>query len=500
MPGRWDADLVVLGFGAAGAAAALHAAELGASVIILEKQSREGHAPSARMSGGHVMGVSDATAAGRYLDLCAGGMVGADVSQRWAERAQTLVGWLDSHNTDLVLKPAYGAEHPRLEGSESIDVYVQGRTREGLGYDPQAQGLTSRHAAGFVKWGHDQRTGKEFFDAIAAAVFRSPRIDVSWEATACRLIRDDGGVVIGAATADGARAYGRHGVVLATGGYEFDAAMKLNYLKASPIYFYGSPANTGDGIRMAQAVGADLWHMNQMTGRAVAHFDLEDGGEMNFPIIMHPGGYVFLDRSGRRFVDETLHGRHDFYYRLLEFDPILGVHPRIPCYWIFDAKRMRTPLVNVALGASSVGMYEWSPDNSREIESGWIAVAETIEELAERIGVDSDAAAQSVREYNSHHESGRDPFGRAADSIMPLVEPPFGCVLLYPGGANTSGGPRRNARAEIVDPYGAPIPGLYGAGELGQAIGLLYPAGGCNLSEAMCFGQIAVEAALNARG
>jgi predicted oxidoreductase len=70
---------------------------------------------------------------------------------------------------------------------------------------------------------------------------------------------------------------------------------------------------------------------------------------------------------------------------------------------------------------------------------------------------------------------------------------------MYPGGPNTTGGPRRDELARVLDPFGQPIPGLYAAGELGEAIGLLYPSSGCNLSDAICFGQIAAETALNAR-
>ena len=68
------------------------------------------------------------------------------------------------------------------------------------------------------------------------------------------------------------RVRARRGVVLATGGFEFDEWMKLNYLKAYPTHFLGSPANTGDGIRMATAVGAQLWHMNCCSARLVIKF------------------------------------------------------------------------------------------------------------------------------------------------------------------------------------------------------------------------------------
>ena len=93
-------------------------------------------------------------------------------------------------------------------------------------------------------------------------------------------------------------------------------------------------------------------------------------------------------------------------------------------------------------------------------------------------------------------EGGVDAFGRPSETMVALSEPPFYCVPLWPGGSNTTGGPRRNEHAQILDPFDEPIAGLYAAGELGQPSGLLYPADGSNLSEALCFGQIAAEHAL----
>jgi succinate dehydrogenase/fumarate reductase flavoprotein subunit len=148
-------------------------------------------------------------------------------------------------------------------------------------------------------------------------------------------------------------------------------------------------------------------------------------------------------------------------------------------------------------GATSVGLYDWSPDNRREIERGWVIEGDSIEDVALRAGVkDPAAAAREIAAYNAGCAAGHDPFGRPKDSLTPIDQAPFYCVPLYPGGSNTSGGPRRDERARILDVFGEPIPGLFGAGELGQAIGLLYPGGGAALSEAFCFGQIAAEEAM----
>jgi hypothetical protein len=189
--------------------------------------------------------------------------------------------------------------------------------------------------------------------------------------------------------------------------------------------------------------------------------------------------------------------KHSFYYHLLQYDPDAHDYPRIPCFWFFDYTRAATAVVRRGVGLLGSGYYDWSPDNSVEIERGWIKSAGSIEELAGIMGIsDPPAAAAEVDAYNVACRNGTpDAFGRPRDSMVPL-EPPFYGMALWPGGPNTCGGPRRNEHAEIVDPYGRAIPGLYGAGELGEAVGLLYPADGGNLSESVAFGRIAAESAM----
>src|SRR5437763_779428 len=91
-----EVDVVVVGFGGAGAAAALRASELGASVAIVEKQAEDRHTPSTAMSGGLIMGVNDVEKATEYLDRCSGGMIPRVVSRAWAEKAIDMVEWLDA--------------------------------------------------------------------------------------------------------------------------------------------------------------------------------------------------------------------------------------------------------------------------------------------------------------------------------------------------------------------------------------------------------------------
>jgi succinate dehydrogenase/fumarate reductase flavoprotein subunit len=475
---RWDeeADLVVVGYGAAGATAAIAAAESGANVLVLEKQAEGQHTPSSKMGGSQIMVVTDVEKATRYLDRCAGGMVPRAVSHAWAKKALTVLDWI-GHVSDVKYEPGIGAEHPEFEGADAVRAYTG-----------ETGGL---------------------FVGLKAAAGRKRTIRVQYETPAKRLVRDGDGRVVGVQVTgrEGARRVGaKKGVILTCGGYEYDEDAKVNFLKGAPIHFYGNPGNTGDGVRMAQEVGAALWHMNSMIGRAIAHFKLPDGSPLNvlasmsWPLGSTSAGYVITDREGRRFANEHMQAmmRHDFYYLLLEYDPKTNEYTRNPCYWFFDQRRMQQgPPVMTTGGMIASGYYDWSPDSEREIARGWIMRASTIEEVAGLAGVrDPALVAGEVKDYNDACVSGSDRFGRPPASMIPLDTPPYYCMPLYAGGSNTSGGPRRNEHAQVLNVFGEPIPGLYEAGELGEPVGLLYPANGGNISDCACFGQIAVEHAL----
>ncbi|WP_109806166.1 FAD-dependent oxidoreductase [Sphingosinithalassobacter portus] len=486
-------DLAIVGFGAAGAAAALTAARRGAKVLLIEKQPADAHYSSTRMSGGLFMGADDVEEATRYLDACSGGMIPIDVSRAWAERAVSVERW--AQEMGISSMHAAGGWYPKLPGFESIKVYAplpKGADPSAIEYELPAPGELA------FKWPVPFGNGQTLHDLLVEAVEAEADITCIFECEAQRLIQDGGRVsgVLCKRNGDEFEVRASRGVVLASGGFEQNQEMILNYLKAYPIYFYGATSNTGDGIKMAQAVGADLWHMNQMIGRAVGHFKHPDGREMTFNVSLNPPGYVIVDKYGRRFANEYLQAvsKPNFYYEMLHYDADLLEHPRIPSYWIFDKRRIEARPVS----GGSYGHYAWSPDNRAEIDLGWIAEADTVEEAARLAGCpDPEAAARTVAQYNQGCAEGVDAHGRPESSLVPLEEGPFYCVPVYPGGATTNGGPRRDAKARILTPHGEPIPGLFGAGELGGAIGILYPSPGANLGEAFAFGAIAAETALS---
>lgn len=488
----YETDLIVVGYGAAGVAAAITAARRGARVALIEKQPADAHYSSTRMSGGMFMGATDIEQAVAYLDACSGGMIPSEVSRAWAERAVGVQDWARSIGIESM--HAAGGWYPRLPGFESIIVYgpmPRGVDPASVDYTLPAPGELA--FKGPVPFGNGQTLHDQLVEAVAA----EPNITPFYAHRAERLIQEDGRIVGLTCLAGDEKVTFRskHGVVLACGGFEQDQEMILNHLKAYPIYFYGAPANTGDGIRMAQAVGAELWHMNQMIGRAVGHFTHPDGREISFNISVNPPGYAIVDKYGRRFANEYLQAvsKPNFYYELLHYDADLLEHPRIPAYWIFDSRRLNAR----PLSGGSYGHYAWSKDNRAEIDMGWIKEADSVEEAARAAGcLDPEEAAATIAAYNAACASGEDAHGRPADSLIPIDQPPYYCVPVYPGGATTNGGPRRDAKARILNSFREPIPGLFGAGELGGAIGVLYPSPGANLGEAFAFGVIAAETAL----
>jgi predicted oxidoreductase len=128
------------------------------------------------------------------------------------------------------------------------------------------------------------------------------------------------------------------------------------------------------------------------------------------------------------------------------------------------------------------------------VERGWIIKGNTVNELADRAGLDPASLAETVHRYNESCRQGKDvQFGRQPSTLVPLDTGPYYAVKLWPGGPNTQGGPQRNSRAQIVRSDGKPVPRLYSAGELGSIYGMLYPAGGGNLAECFAFGRIAGE-------
>lgn len=238
-----------------------------------------------------------------------------------------------------------------------------------------------------------------------------------------------------------------------------------------------------------------LWHMNSMSARVIPKFPNVKPAMMGGTPANH---FILVDRYGRRFARERPGLFHSFWLEVCYFDTRLGEYPRIPCYSVFDeTARLKGPVAyGPAKGALPDGsikyFYDWSPDNTVEIERGWIIKGDTIAELAKQITMDPKILENTILRYNGYCKAGEDTeFGRPKETLHTIDKPPYYAVQMYLGGPNTQGGPKRNARSQVLNVDGGPIPRLYAAGELRSIYGFLYPTSGGNIAELIAFDRIA---------
>lgn len=502
---RWDleAEVVIVGYGGAGAVSAITAHDAGARVLILERQPADRRHPSTLMSGSSVICPSDVDGAVTHMKALYNAGPGLyetdpEVLQTWAQYCSQNVSWIESNGGKVTLFAKVG-EHPDVPGYESIQNY-----RFDMIEHPTPWGLRG-YGYGMFTW--------------MAGLVQQRNIDVVYGARARRLLTNGRGEVVGVRVDhDGKPTNIRatRGVVLTTGGFEFSEWLKLQYLRVYPTHFYANPDNAGDGIPMTQELGAAMWHMSACSAKAIMKFpEFPTGFPINYwgyagglsrwDTSKFPMGYIDktgaeatcgvmqVDRDGKRFTNEVWK-QHTQYYELTLYDSHKGTYPRVPCYWIFDNARMNAgqlPLRETG-AAGPLRLYPWSQDNQAELEKGWIVKGDTIEDLARKMDLDPANLKQTLKEYNDACSTKVDPLGRPANTLVPLSAP-FYAMPLWPGGANTQGGPQRNSRAQVMNVNGEPIPRLYAAGELGSIYGMLYPVGGGNIAECIAFGRIAGE-------
>ncbi len=510
---RWkeEADVVVAGYGGAGAITAVSAHDSGVKVLILEKQpadtpTRTNHTPSTRLCGGNWFSPKHAARAAVYIEEMAKATnetIDHERKELIAGFAQLLVG-----NTDYM--KSIGVEVGGVDSviystsCASLTPEEKARVAAGdmpYGDYPNLPGAEEGFGA-FPKVSGSYRNGAVLFKYLSEAV-QKRKIQVMWETPAVRLVTQGNEVrgVIAMRAGKEIAIRAKRGVVLTCGGFEFNQWMKENYLRVNPVHFYGTPASTGEGVSMTMEIGANLWHMNCASWRAVMKFP-------DHPISMGTRNHetaVFVDKLGRRFTNERFM-MHAFGYELTNYDAHILTYPKVPCYMIFDEKRRAGGRLAGFHGACNppggiMGdiYYEWTEDNQKEIDRGWVMKASTIEELASKIHSDPDDGGfmtasvlrETIKRYNELCRDGEDTdFNKPQKWLQALEDPPYYAIKLFPGGPNTQGGPKRNLRGQVLRVNNTPIPRLYSAGELGSVWGMIYQGGG-NVAECIAFGRIA---------
>ncbi|MFH1650705.1 MAG: FAD-binding protein [Chloroflexota bacterium] len=487
---RWDAeaDVVIVGYGGAGACAAIAGHDAGVETRILEKAPAGGGNTATAGPGFTV--ARDVDAAVEFYRALTWGTVDEELLRAMAESTRALPGLLEKLGAEVKLlkhKPTWYASFPGADAFQTV--HLPRAAGRGGDKTPKIPGAWLFH---LLENQVRKRGVAVHYQTPATGLVQDPQ---SREVLGVKAVSDAGKEICVKA---------RHGVILACGGFENNREMLTQFLPftvALPIYPMGTPYNTGDGIRMAGGAGASLWHM---TSVEFGNFAPKAPGEkfgLGFRLVRRlPAGgtAIYVNKYGRRFMDESqlLSHRKEF-FRVQAFDTESAEYPNIPFFMVFDeAFRKRGPLVGRNDSWWNLrDVYRWSDDNSAEIESGWIERADTINQLAGRINVPPEALEATVREYNRACAQKEDTeFGRAREWLVPIESPPFYATELCEPIINTQGGPKHDARARVLDGEDKPIPRLFAAGELGSMFFPLYLVGG-NVPEALAFGTIAGEQA-----
>ncbi|MGE0005181.1 MAG: FAD-dependent oxidoreductase [Parvibaculaceae bacterium] len=486
-------DVIVVGYGFAGAVSAIAASDAGARVLLIDKQPDPGGISVCSAGGIRVAG--DPARAFAYLKATNAGTTPDDVLERLARGMAEMPAYVAALGRAVGIttgvKPHAG-NYP-LPGHDGFGfVYVD----DIPGFEPRAAFPTVRGSP----------AGARLFKLVMDNVALRPGIEVRLGLAANRLIVE-AGEVAGVETAQGPL-HAERAVVLACGGFEADEGLKRQFWPLKPVMSAAVRSNTGDGLRMAQAAGASLWHLWHYHGSyGFRHPDpsypfgirlkrLPDWVPGTRPREDVRMSWILVDGGGERFGNEYEPYMQDTGHRAMEmFDPASQSFPRVPAYLIVDsAGRALYPLSAPTWHDAEVSA-RFGNATPAGLDDMILTGAPTIAELAGKLGLPAARLERTVAGWNGMCASGGDErFGRPASSMMRIAKPPFYAAPIWPIVSNTQGGPAHDADQRVLDAFGRPIPRLYEAGEIGSVFGHLYLSGG-NIAECFVGGRIAGAAA-----
>jgi hypothetical protein len=267
-------------------------------------------------------------------------------------------------------------------------------------------------------------------------------------------------------------------VIICTGGYEFNLQMRRDYIHIQDFASPGSPYNTGDGIRMCMAAGADLVNMSSCAAPWGNYCKVPDyqAAVAFFPF---KGGHILVGADSRRYKDEFWqppHGpwpdhRPEFCGMVKENGAYRREKTPFPIHAIIDEETRLSGPLWFGLGFSSqIEGFVCSNDNAKEIAKGYAVAADTIEGLASKIGRDPIVLQETIKRWNAACAAGTDrEYGRT-QNLTHIAKPPFYAVKVIPSAINTQGGMLRNVEGQVISVFGQPIPRLFAAGECGDRV------------------------------
>ena len=461
---RWDAeaDVLVVGLGAAGACAAIEAAEAGADVRVLERAS--GGGGTSAMSTGQIYlggGTAIQTSCGfedsademyRYLVASCGPAPDQAKIRAFCDECVGHYDWLVAHGVPF--KDSFygeGSYTPTddclsYSGSELAHPYPGIAKPAPRGHTVQQEGIEA---------------GGQLMKSLIEAVDRTPaRVDV--DVLGETLVLDDGGRAVGIATVTAGQEHlyrARRGIILCAGGFIRNPEMVKRHAPwlARCKWLMGTDGDDGRGIRMGIGAGGEAIRMD--TGCIVLPFTVPKG--------LLRG--IMVNRHGQRFINE------DAYQTVVGEAALL--HQDGQVFLIVDDAIYERPFPPVEFAA----------------------VGETIEELEGELGMPEGSLRSTVATYNAGAEKSEDPvFHKHSEHLQPLTNPPYGALDYRVENALwsvfTMGGLHTDTHGRVLAPGGLPVPGLYAAGRTTSGLAAQGYSSGLSIADATFFGRKAGRA------
>ena len=487
-----DADVVVVGAGGAGMTAAITAAAEGKSVVILESQSMVG-GNSVRATGGmnagktvyqdenefgESAGVEKTlkTAAEKYADNKTITALAKTVSEQWAAYQANPTGYFDSVEL-MELDTMIGGKG--INDPELVETLCA-NSADAIDWLDE-HGITLHNVSSFggasVKRIH--RPVNAEGKTVSVGSYMIPLLQENCEKAGVKMMLDTTATEIltdanGAAV--GVKATGASGetvtvnakaVVLATGGFGANLDMVVKYKpELKGFMTTNAPGIQGQGIEMAQAIGAATVDMDQI--------QIHPTVEANTAALITEGlrgdGAILINEEGQRFIDEV------------------GTRDVVSAAEIAQTGSYSWLVVDQAMADASSVIQGY-------IKKGYTVTGATYEELGKAMGVDAAAFAETMEKWNGYVEAKNDPdFGRTSFA-NPLNTAPYYAVKVTAGVHHTMGGLKINANTEVLNEKGEVIPGLFAAGEVTGGVHGANRLGGNAVADFTVFGRIAGAAA-----
>ena len=537
IPEKWEleTDVLVVGSGAGGLSAAISAHDNGAAVTVIEKSDMFGGTTA--ISGGGMWvpnnhhnvekGVSDSREkALGYAKLLTKGAAADELIETYVDTAPEMLKYMEDKvglRVEISTMPDYHPELPGGHDGENSRTVIPdlfntnelGEHRELLRQNP-SNPIPMRNSE-MVKWNGMAKPQNLDFELIEKRVVEGlvafgtslagyllkgcldRGVELVLNARALELVMDQGKVIGLKARKEGKDIYirAKKGVILASGGFEWSEELKKAFLPGPITHMNTVPHNEGDGLKMAIAAGADIANMPECWGWVSAKIPDEEyaGKPMNRGILVErtlPHS-IMVNKKGNRFVNEAA-SYNTMFKNLWFFDENTMEPLNLPCWMIVDQQFKD----NYALVAQMPG--EEAPE--------WIDRAETLNDLAEKVGIDPKGLSETVGRWNQYVSEGKDPDFHRGDSVydyhwgdpenkpnatMGTIEKSlFYAVPIYTGTLGTNGGPKTNVNAQVMSISGGVIEGLYAAGNVMASVcGPAYWGGGATIGPAVTFGYIA---------